>query len=250
VSVVLVTGGTGTLGRVLVPALRARGHDVRILSRRAESEPGRVVGDLSTGAGLEQALSGADVVVHLATANGREDVGQTRNLLAAMQQHQHLIAISIVGVDRIPLPYYRAKLEAEQLITASHVPWTIQRSTQFHDLIARIFSLQRRLPVLLVPDFAVQPIDVRDVAARLAELTDGPPSGRIADLGGPAVRRFRDLADAWQSERGTRKRIVPLRFPGKIFAGYRSGAHTVPGNPAGRIPFEEYLRSGGPGAAG
>jgi uncharacterized protein YbjT (DUF2867 family) len=248
-SVVLVTGGTGTLGRAVVPALRDRGHDVRVLSRRAESEPGRVVGDLSTGAGLEQALDGIDTVVHLATANGREDVAQTRNLLAAMRPHQHLIAVSIVGSDRIPLPYYRAKVEAERLITTSSVPWTIQRSTQFHDLIARIFSLQRRLPVLLAPDFAVQPIDVRDVAARLADLTDAPPAGRAPDLGGPAVRPFRDLATAWQAERGSRKRVVLLRLPGRIFAGYRSGAHTVAGGAAGRITFEDHLRSGVPDPA-
>jgi uncharacterized protein YbjT (DUF2867 family) len=238
---VLVTGGTGTLGRAVVPALRDRGFDVRILSRRAESEPGRVVGDLTTAAGLDRALTGVDLVVHAATANGREDVTQTRNLLAAMHAGQHILATSIVGIDRIPLPYYRAKLEVERQIEASPIPSTIQRATQFHDLVARIFGMQRRLPVLVAPDFRVQPIDVRDVAARLADLAAAPPLGRAEDLGGPAVREFRELADAWRSARDSRQRIVPLRVPGKIFAGYRSGAHLTPEHADGRISFEEYL---------
>lgn len=240
--VVLVTGGTGTLGRAVVPALRARGSDVRVLSRRAGSEPGRVVGDLSSGAGLAEALDGAGLVVHLATANGREDIRQARNLLTAMRPDQHLLAISIVGIDRIPLPYYRAKLEVESLITSSRIPWTLQRATQFHDLVARLFAVQRRLPVLLAPDFDVQPIDVRDVAERLAALAAEPPAGRVPDIGGPAVRPFRELAEAWQSAHGRRRRIVPLRVPGTTFAGYRSGAHTVPERPVGRIAFEEFLR--------
>ena len=243
-SVVLVTGGTGTLGRATVPALRAAGHDVRVLSRRAESEPGRVVGDLSSGAGLDRALDGVELVVHLATANGREDVRQARNLLTALRPHQQLLAISIAGIDRIPLPYYRAKLEVEELIRASASPWTILRSTQFHDLVARIFAVQRRLPVLLAPDFDVQPIDVRDVAAHLAMLASDPPGGRAPDLGGPAVRSFRELAAVWRGAHGSSRRIVPVRLPGRIFAGYRSGAHTVPDRAVGRITFEEYLRSG------
>jgi uncharacterized protein YbjT (DUF2867 family) len=243
VSVVLVTGGTGKLGRAVVPALRERGHEVRILSRRAGSEPGRIVGDLATGTGLDRALDGVDVVVHAATANGRGDVAQARHLLAAMRAEQHLVTVSIVGIDRIPLPLYRAKREVEQLIGASPVPWTIQRSTQFHDLVAGIFSAQSRLPVLVAPDFAVQSIDVRDVAERLGELASAPPRGRAVDLGGPVVREFRELAEVWRSARGSRQRIVPLWLPGRIFAGYRSGAQLTADHADGRISFEEYLQT-------
>ena len=242
-SVVLVTGGTGRLGRALVPALRERGHAVRVLSRRAGGTPGRIVGDLTSGAGLDRAVDGVDVVVHAATANGRGDIVQARNLLGAMRPEQHLVFVSIVGVDRIPLPYYRAKLAVEELIGSSPIPSTIQRFTQFHDLVAKIFDLQRRLPLLLTPDFAVQPIDVRDAAAQVAVLAAGSPSGRVPDVGGPAVRQVRELAEAWTAARGRRQRIVPLRFPGRIFAGYRSGANTVPDHAVGRITFEEYLGS-------
>jgi uncharacterized protein YbjT (DUF2867 family) len=243
VSVVLVTGGTGRLGRAAVPVLREHGHEVRILSRRPSGEPSTMLGDLSRGTGLGAALAGVDVVVHAATTNGRNDVVQTRNLLAAMRPDQHLVAVSIVGIDRIPLPYYRAKLEAERAIPAAGIPWTIQRATQFHELVAQIFSMQRRLPVLVAPDFAVQPIDVRDLAERLASLVAGPPAGRAPDMGGPEVLEFRALAQLWRAARGGRQRIAPLRLPGRIFAGYRSGAHTVPDQAVGRIGFEEWLRT-------
>jgi uncharacterized protein YbjT (DUF2867 family) len=243
VSVLLVTGGTGSLGRAVVPELRAHGHDVRMLSRRPGSEPGRMVGDLSSGTGLDAALDGVDLVVHAATALGRDDVRQARNLLAAMRPEQHLLAVSIVAIDRIPLPYYTAKLEVEQLIRSSPIPWTIQRSTQFHDLVAKIFSVQRRLPVLMVPAFDVQPIDVRDVASQLAALASRPPGGFAADIGGPEVRPFRELAEAWRAARGIRRPIVPVRVPGKVFTGYRTGAHLRPDRTVGRVTFEEYLRS-------
>ena len=78
-SVVLVTGGTGTLGRRLVRQLRAAGHEVRVLSR--SGAPGTLPGDLGTGAGVAEALAGADVVVHCASTPTRPkdvDVAGTR----------------------------------------------------------------------------------------------------------------------------------------------------------------------------
>jgi uncharacterized protein YbjT (DUF2867 family) len=247
-SLVLVTGGTGTLGRAVVDELRRLGHDVRVLTRRPEAVDGGFGGDLSSGTGLDRALAGAEVVVHAATANGTEDVRQARNLLAAMRPEQHLIAVSIVGIDDIPLPYYRAKLQVERLIQSSPIPWTILRSTQFHDLVARIFRAQRRLPVLLAPALFVQPIDVRDVAANIAGLVGAPPAGRTPDIGGPAVREFRELAAAWRAGSSGRRPILLMRLPGNVFAGYRSGAHTTPDRAIGRIGFEEFLRSAGDGS--
>ncbi|HZX06996.1 SDR family oxidoreductase, partial [Kribbella sp.] len=155
-SLILVTGGTGTLGKPTVARLRARDHQVRVLSRKPG--PDRVVGDLSTGEGLPAAFDGADVVVHLATSQGRRDVEQTRRLLAASSGVQHLIVMSIAGIDRIPLPYYRYKLEAERLVAESGVPYTVLRATQFHDLVDQILSAERFLPAVLAPAIPLQPI--------------------------------------------------------------------------------------------
>ncbi len=236
---ILVTGATGKLGAPTVELLRAVGHEVRALSRRAG--PGLASGDLLTGRGIAGATSGVDTVIHLATTLSGKDVNATRELLRHSGGIRHLIVISIVGVDRIPLGYYKGKVEIERMVAASGIPHTILRATQFHDFIAGIFAAQRWVPVLFTPAFSFQPIDVRDVAARLTELVDGPPQGRVADIGGPGVRTARDLALAWKRATGSRKAIVPLRLPGKTFAGYAAGYNTVPGPAFGTRDFEEFL---------
>lgn len=166
----MVTGGTGTLGRALVQTLTGLGHDVRVLSRRTGS-------DLVTGRGLVDAVRGAGTVVHLATTlRGGRDVVATRNLVDALPEVGHLMYVSIVGIDRIPLGYYLGKLAAERIVAER--PHTILRTTQFHDLVRTVLAGAARLPVLPVPPIRVQPIDVTDVAARLAEVVAGEPQWR------------------------------------------------------------------------
>ncbi|MFC7740248.1 SDR family oxidoreductase [Nocardiopsis composta] len=154
-------------------ALRAAGHDVRVLSRR--TGPGLTTGDLLTREGIPEALTGADVVVHCATANAESDITAAADLFAEAKRAGvgRLVLISIVGIDRIPLPFYRQRLEIERLLIGSGLPHTIQRATQFHSLIDRMCSVQKRLPVLLAPRLSFQPIDVTDVADRLTDLASG-----------------------------------------------------------------------------
>jgi uncharacterized protein YbjT (DUF2867 family) len=229
-SSILVTGGTGTLGRPAVARLLADGPD-------------RVVGDLSSGAGLAAAVDGSDVVVHLATSQGRRDVEHARNLLEAADGVRHLIVMSIAGIDRIPLAYYRYKLEAERLVAESGVPYTILRATQFHNLVDRVFSSQRFSPAILAPRVVLQPISVDEVAIRLAELAAAPPlKGRAADIGGPERQSAGELARLWKQARSSRRPVVPLRIPGKTFRAFADGAATVDGPAYGRITFAEYLR--------
>ncbi|ODU02362.1 MAG: NmrA family transcriptional regulator [Pseudonocardia sp. SCN 72-86] len=238
---ILVTGGTGTLGRALVEKLRDGGHAPRVLSRTAGE--GRVVGDLRTGAGIDDAVRGADVIVHCATAP-RGDADTTRTLAAAAARagSPHLLYVSIVGIEDVLMPYYRAKLAAEEAVTGSGLPWTILRATQFHDLLATIFTAGSRtglLPVLAGARF--QPVDVADVAARLATLTVAPAAGRVPDLGGPQVRDMADLGRAWLSATGKRRRVVALRLPGAIGRGLRAGALTTPEHTDGTVTFEQFL---------
>jgi uncharacterized protein YbjT (DUF2867 family) len=236
-SSILVTGGTGTLGRPTVA--RLQGHEVRVLSRKPG--PDRVVGDLTTGQGL--ALGGFDIVVHLATSQGRRDVEQTRNLLAAASGVRHLIVMSIAGIDRIPLPYYRYKLGAERLVAESGVPYTILRATQFHDLVDKVFSAQRFLPAVLAPAVTLQPIAVEEVAVRLAELVEQPPvNGRASDIGGPERLSVVELARLWKRARSSRRAVLPVRVPGRTFRAFAAGDATVDGAEYGKVTFEEYLR--------
>ncbi|WP_263729752.1 SDR family oxidoreductase [Cellulomonas sp. SG140] len=238
----LVTGATGTLGTPTVLRLRAAGHDVRALSRR--TGPGLTTGDLVTGAGLDRALAGVDTVVHLATApRGKGDVEAARTLLrAAADAHvRHLVLISIVGIDGIPLAYYRDKVVIERLVRESGVPFTVLRATQFHGFVEALFTAQRALPVVVAPAFTVQPIAVEEVADRLVELASDGPAGRVPDIGGPEQRTVPELARLWRGAAGGRRPVLPFVLPGKTFAGYRSGAGLVPGTPYGRVTFAEHL---------
>lgn len=203
-----------------------------------------MTGDLSSGAGIADAVRGCPVIVHCATGP-RRDTAATHNLIGAARHADvitHLVYISIVGVDRVPLGYYREKLATEQLVAQAGMPWTILRATQFHDLLAWAFTGLSRSPVLPVPAAtSVQPVDVGDVAARLVELATTAPAGRVPDIGGPQVRPMADLAHAWLAATGRRRVVLPIRLPGAVARGYREGGHLAPRHRDGRRTFEEYL---------
>jgi uncharacterized protein YbjT (DUF2867 family) len=218
---ILVTGGTGTLGQQVVARLRAAGRDVRILSRRTGD--GLVTGDMATGQGLREAVQHVGTIVHCAS-NRKGDAQATRNLVQAATQaatqsgesQPHLVYISIVGVDRFPRGYFKAKLKAERVIAGSGLPWTTLRATQFYELIAKGATRLAKLPVIPVPSgFVVQPVDSGEAAARLAELALGEPSGRVPDLAGPQLLSFADLIRTYLRVTGRRPRpVVPVWTPG------------------------------------
>jgi uncharacterized protein YbjT (DUF2867 family) len=238
---VLVTGGTGTVGRIVVDHLTTAGKDVRILSRGRRppqrTDVRHVVGDVQTGDGLDAALDGVDTIVHC--------VYPTQHLVAAAKRagSPHLVYVSIVGIDRVPFGLYRKMLANERVIAESGLPWTVMRATQFHDLIAFILRMLAKPPVMALPSgLRFQPVDVRDVGERLARLALGEPVGRAPDFGGPQVRALDDLARSYLTIVGKRRLIVPIGLPGKVFGAVRAGALTAPQHAAGTITFERYLR--------
>jgi uncharacterized protein YbjT (DUF2867 family) len=236
---ILITGGTGRLGRHVVAALRSRSQTVRILSRHVGTD--HAVADLATGVGLAEALDGVDTVLHLATSRSR-DIDQTRRLLDAMAgTTAHLIFISIVGVDRIPYGYYRDKVASEKAIEASGVPFTIIRVTQFHGFVHEVLEAQRRLPVTIVLPVSAQTIHMPEVADRLADLAEARPAGRVADLGGPEQLTLREYARQWQAHRSIQRPIWALHLPGKTIAAFKAGHHMsgLPG--AGKVTYREFL---------
>jgi uncharacterized protein YbjT (DUF2867 family) len=242
-SVVLVTGGTGTLGRQLVPVLTARGHEVRVLSRRPGG--GTHVGDLATGAGVAAAGDGAELIVHAASDRrlGRSDLAQTRQLLAAASGCRHLVYISIVGVDLIPFGYYRAKHACEQLVTAAPVPSTILRATQFHELLGQMLHAVERWPVAALPlDLKFQSVAAGEVAARAADLVEAAPAGRASDFGGPEVLSGRQIAVIWREQRGRPRAVISLRWPGKVYSAFAAGHNTCPEHADGRKNWSDFVR--------
>lgn len=246
---ILVTGGTGVLGRLVVERLLDTRFEVRLMSRKPGPVDHRPRGewtraDLRSGQGVDEALAGVDVVVHCATAfsrAGEADLARTLIKASTRAGCPHLVYISIVGVDRVPLGYYQGKLAAERLIEHSGSPYTILRSTQFHDLLRAIFAGAAKAPVMLVPDLRFQPIDASEVANRLVELALGEPAGRVADIAGPQVREAPDLARAYLHAAGRRRPVLPVRLPGRVFRAYRHGGHLAPEHPVGEITFEDYL---------
>ncbi|HET6627522.1 MAG TPA: NAD(P)-binding oxidoreductase [Nocardioidaceae bacterium] len=244
---ILLTGGTGTLGRHVVPLLRESGHDVRVLSRQPAGPRDGVehlTGDLLTGEGVETAVDGAGIVLHLAGGPKHDDAA-TRSLVRAASTAgvQHLVYISVIGADRVPLGWFRSKLAAEQAVSGSGLPWTTLRAAQFHDLALTVVEKMAKLPVVPVPGgLRFQPVDSREVAARLVELALGEPAGLVPDLAGPKVYGLADLSRGYLQARGKHRLMMPVRMPGRAGRAYRAGENLArDGALLGRRSWEEFL---------
>src|SRR5262249_20592563 len=156
---ILVTGGTGTLGSFVVPQLRDAGCTVRVLSRHSRNAAQGVeyvASDLSTGEGIDLAVEGVEVIVHLAGGQKGDDM-KTQNLVRAASKvgAPHLVYISVVGADRIPVVsgvdramfgYFASKRAAERVVANSGLPWTTLRATQFHELSLLTAHVMAKLP--------------------------------------------------------------------------------------------------------
>jgi uncharacterized protein YbjT (DUF2867 family) len=251
----LVTGGTGTLGRLVVPRLRDAGCQVRVLSRRsheATDGPEFVTGDLATGEGIDAAVDGAEVVVHCAgTSKGDEDKALRLVRAASRAGARHLVYISVVGADRVPVVsgvdramfgYFASKLAAERVVADSCLPWTTLRATQFHELVLTVARQLARLPVVPVPaGWRFQPIDARDVAGQLVELALGAPTGLVADMGGPRIYELAELVRSYLRATHRHRPILPVRTPGGAARAVRAGANLAPERAVGRRTWEEFL---------
>ncbi|MFF4371188.1 SDR family oxidoreductase [Streptomyces sp. NPDC001594] len=243
----LVTGGTGTLGSLVVPMLRAAGVPVRILSRSSRPAADGVTfvrGDLIRDEGLDAALDGVETVLHLAGGPKNDDVA-AHNLVRAAKAAavRHLVLISVIGADTVPLGWFRTKLEAERAVSGSGLPWTTLRAAQFHELALTVAEKLAKLPVVPVPGgVRWQPVDSRDVAARLVELALGKPAGLVADLAGPDVRTLGDLSRDYLRARGKRRLMMPVRMPGKAGRAYRAGDNlSLDGAVLGERTWEAFL---------
>lgn len=241
---ILVTGGTGVLGKPVVERLRADGYTVRSLSRhpRPEDEDAFAV-DLRHGTGLETAMEGVRTVVHCASTPTGGDITSATHLIRAARTAGvgHLVYISIVGCDRVPFSYYRTKHLVEEALSASPMGTTVLRATQFHELVSGMCAGLARLPMMPCPDVPVQPVDVEEVASRLAELAVGSPSGRVPDVGGPQVEPFEALARTYLEAVGSHKRPWPVRLPGAVMSAARSGGLLTPDRAAGGRTFAEFM---------
>jgi uncharacterized protein YbjT (DUF2867 family) len=258
---ILVTGGTGHLGRDIVRLLKDQGHQVRVLART----PGRdsavewIQGDLATGRGITEAVSGAQVIVHAATFSPAArrgairpvdlvrsppevDIGATRQLLGAAGQADvaHFLYVSIVGVRHARLPYARLKAAAEDLVRQSGVPHSITPATQFYWLLDRMLGRMARLPAWPVPTkLPMQPGDEADFAAYVVECVADGPGGDRQPFGGPDIMSFGEAAEQYLAARGLHRRILHLPLPRAAVRA--AGELTCPEGRRGTTTWAEWL---------
>lgn len=251
---VLVTGGTGSLGREVVSQLLTQQQTVRVVSRKSQpdlSDSVEVVyGDLASGSGLREAVNNVDTIIHCASDSSKAettDLAGTRLLVRAIQDAgntPHLIYVSIVGVDKAVAGYYRAKWEAENIVQQSRVPWTILRTTQFHDFVLQMIQslgadTLRSLPVPSGVRF--QSIERSDVAQRLVELVAEGPSGLLPDMGGPQVLSLEEMVQAYLSRRGRDALLRTVELPNSLLNTFRSDKHLCPEHAEGKTTWDEFL---------
>ncbi|NYG59011.1 uncharacterized protein YbjT (DUF2867 family) [Nocardioides daedukensis] len=240
---IVVTGGAGALGSLVVAEGRSRGHDTASISRRNGV-------DLATGRGLSEALAGADVVINCAS-NPRKpapvDIEGTRHLVQAIEPGTHIVQISIVGCDRNPFGYYRAKTQAEQILAESDRPVTIVRATQFHDFAATMARSLTLGPVALgVRGLACQPVETRWVASRLLDhAEEARPQGcrRATDLAGPAVFTLPEIASRLRTHAGRGvPRVLTLPPVGGVLRSFANRTNLPSGEvEIGGASFDDWL---------
>lgn len=243
---VLVTGGTGRLGRRVVARLVDAGCDVRVLARHQRDTPSAAAfftGDLRSGAGIDPAVRGVGTIIHCATST-KGDADAIRHLVTAAVRTgaPHVVQPSIVGIDHLSWGYTRAKLEVERIVASSGLPWTILRVTQFYDYCFDNLRTLSRFPVVApVPaGFRVQPVDPDEVAARLVELALGEPVGRAPDLAGPHVSSWADLLRSYLTTTHRHRWVVPVWIPGS--KAVRHGALLPPSrHTVGIKTWEQFL---------
>lgn len=241
---IAVAGGTGTVGRHTVDAVRAAGNEPIVLARSQGV-------DLVTGHGLDTALAGVDAVIDVASVQTLKAAAAiefftaaTGNLVSAAADAGvgQLVLLSIVGIDRIPYDYYAGKIAQEKVVEASELPWTILRATQFHEFAAQMFAQAKVGPLHLAPNARTQPVAAREVGARLAELAATGAQGRVRDIAGPREESLADMVKAFARREGYRGWIPAVNVPGPQMAGMRAG-HALPGAEAelGHQTFAEWL---------
>lgn len=251
---ILVTGGTGTLGRKLVRKLVAAGRDVRVLSRRDRPgiEPGTpklpdwpdwFVGDLRTGIGLPKALEGVGIIAHCASVPGADVEATAQLLIAATRAGKpHIVYPSRIGADRIEEDSYRDRRAVERLLADSELPWTVVRISHLHEHLDAALRRATRRPWVFVPaDTSYQPIAAHDVAERMVDLCTPMQAHLLPDVAGPEIIDAEDLTAFWLDAVGRKRKLIVVRKRGKLYAGYREGYHLAPERTLGQQTFADFM---------
>ncbi|QJW98204.1 SDR family oxidoreductase [Frigoriglobus tundricola] len=208
---IIVIGGSGLIGKKLVPLLRQQGHEA------VPASPSTGVNAL-TGEGLAAALTGSDVVVDVSNSPSWDDAAvmeffdkTTRNLLAAEEAAgvKYHVALSVVGADRMTgSGYMRAKVNQENLIKDGRVPYSIVRATQFFEFLGWIAGEKGDGDTVRLPSAPMQPLAADDVAAALADISIGAPLNATIELAGPEKMPIADFVGRFLAAKGDTRKVV------------------------------------------
>ncbi|HEX5500600.1 MAG TPA: SDR family oxidoreductase [Thermomicrobiales bacterium] len=249
---IVVIGGTGLIGSKTVAILRHGGHEVTAASPKSGV-------NTITGAGLEEVLAGARVVVDLANSPSFEDKAvleffetSGRNILAAESAAgvPYHVALSVVGADRTPdNGYLRAKVAQERLIETSGIPYTIIRSTQVLEFLRSIAASGADGNRVRISSGLFQPIAADDVAAIVADVALAAPRNGIVEIAGPERAPFNEIVARYLNAVGDRREVVSDP-EARYFGGRVEERSLVPLGEArlGRIGLDEWLRHSRTGA--
>lgn len=198
--------------------------------------------------GLDAGLAGVQVVLDAANARrGRAVrevlVGGTRRLIEAEARAgvRHHVLISIVGIESVPVGYYKVKLDQEEALDGARVPVTVLRATQFHQLVAGIMNTSSRFGVLPGGRIPVQPVDPVEVAVRLAEIIESGPGEGRPELAGPEVLALGELARTWRAATGKRRPVIPIPPVSATVRTLQRGGLTSSTAPRGLLTFADWL---------
>lgn len=208
---ILVIGGTGLIGKEVCRKLESAGNDIIV------GVPSRGV-DILTGKGVAEALEGTDIVIDL--SNSRSPDGETalnffraasKNLVAAekIANVKHHLILSIVGTPLAQhIGYLQAKKLQEDSIAESGIPYTIIRSTQFHEHVSTIVAVQGEGREVHVSTLDYQPIAAADVVNYVVKFALEQPKNGIVEIAGPDRGPMNEFVKKYLEEKREDKVVV------------------------------------------
>jgi uncharacterized protein YbjT (DUF2867 family) len=241
---IVIIGGTGLIGSKLVPMLRERGHD----AVPAALETGL---NTLTGAGLAEAVAGADVVIDVSNSPSFDAEAamkffqtSTRNILAAEAAAgvRHHLALSVVGVERLAdNGYFRAKLAQEELIRNSPIPYSIVHATQFFEFAKRIAEDSTVGDTVRLAPVLFQPMAAEDVARTVCTVALGAPINGVVETAGPKPYRLDEFVRAaLRAQQDPREVVTDPEAP--YYGSVLRERSLMPGDGAriGNVTFESW----------